>query len=90
MFEQLKEMIEKVDKELNEIVPAEVVLKMDKDGNGSIKCEGRNKEIFMLIGNLLANISRFDEEKLEITLEQIRSACEVNFKAHESEDGDAW
>lgn len=89
MFEQLKEMIEKMEKEANEIMPMEVVLKMDKHGNASIKCEGRNKEIFMMIGNLLANISGFDEEKLEMVLEQIRITCEANFKAHEREDGDA-
>ena len=42
MLEQLKEMIEKMEK-ANEIVPVEVVMKMDKDGNGMIKCEGRKR-----------------------------------------------
>ena len=88
MFEKLKEMIEKMEKEVNEIMPVEVVLKMDKDGNTVVKCEGRNLEVFMLIGNLLANISGFDEETLEITLKQIRDACEANFMAHKMRNGD--
>lgn len=88
MFEQLKEMLKKMEKETNEIMPMEVVLKMDKDGNGMIKCEGGNREIFMMIGDLLATISGFDEKTLEMALEQIIIACKASFKVHERRGGD--
>lgn len=88
MFEQLREMIEKMENEANEIVPMEVVLKMDKDGNGMIKCEGRNKEIFMMLGDLLSQISQFDERRLEMAFAEIRIACKASFEMHKQENGD--
>lgn len=97
MFEDLRkfldEMEKTVDKEavINDIVPAEVILKVDENGNATIKVNGRNKEIFDLVGDMIAKLTKGDDIKTRAAISAIRSRITLRFLADtlkKSEDGE--
>jgi hypothetical protein len=97
MFEELKKVLDErektVDKEavINDIVPAEVILKVDENGNATIKVDGRNKEIFGLVGDMIVKLTKGDDIKTRAAISAIRSRITFNFLANalkKSEDGE--
>ena len=97
MFEELKKLLDEmektVDKEavINDIVPAEVILKVDENGNATIKVNGRNEEIFDLVGDMIAELTKGDDIKTRAAISAIRSRTTLHFLANalkKSEDGE--
>ena len=85
------EMDKTVNKEAVDIVPSEVILKVDENGNTTIKVAGRSIEIFNLIGDALVNIAQGDKQKINDAISAIRSRITLNFLANalkKSEDGE--
>lgn len=83
MFESLKNLFNnKEDAEsLKKIVPAKVVMELDENGDASFQVNGRNKEICLLVGDLIASIAKYDENNAKMFLDLIKSSCDIHIKA---------
>ena len=95
MFDELKKLFDEMDKTVNkeavDIVPSEVILKVDENGNATIKVAGRCKEVFNLIGDALVDIAQGDKQEINDAISAIRSRITLNFLANalkKSEDGE--
>jgi hypothetical protein len=86
MFEELKKLFDEMDKTVNkeavDIVPSEVILKVDENGNATINVNGRSKEIFGLVGDMIAKLTKGDDIKTRAAISAIRSRITLNFHAN--------
>ena len=95
MFDELKKLFDEMDKTVNKeavnIVPSEVILKVDENGNATIKVAGRCEEVFNLIGDALVDIAQGDKQKINDAISAIHTRIKVKLLVDalkKSEDGE--
>lgn len=86
MFESLKNLFNNKEDGVpfEKIIPAKVVIELDKNGNASFQVEGRNKEICLLVGDLIASCAEHDKNNAKRLLDVIKLAC--NLRIRKSKD----
>jgi hypothetical protein len=82
MFESLKNSFNNKEDGVpsKKIMPAKVVMELDENGNASFQVEGRNKEICLLVGDLIANNAEHDKNNAKKLLDIIKVACDACIK----------
>lgn len=95
MLDESKKLFDEMDKTVNKeavnIVPTEVVLKVDENGNATIKVAGRSREVFNLIGDALVDITQGDKQKINAAISDIHTRIRVHLLVDalkKSEDGE--
>jgi hypothetical protein len=86
MFESLKNSFNNKEDgvSLKKIVPAKIVMELDENGRASFQVEGRNKEICLLVGDLIASTAEYDKNNAKRLLDVIKLAC--NLRIRKSKD----
>ena len=79
MFESLKNLLNNKEDgvTLKNIVPAKVVMELDENGSSSFQVNGRNKEICLLVGELIASIAKDDKNNAKFLLDLIKTFCDI-------------
>ena len=82
MFESLKNSFNNKEDglSLKKIMPAKVVMELDENGGASFQVNGRNKEICLLVSDLIASIAEYDKNNAKRLLDLIKRVCDIRIR----------
>ena len=82
MFESLKNLFNNKEDgvSVEKIIPAKVVMELDENGGASFQVNGRNKEICLLVSDLIASIAEYDKNNAKRLLDLIKLVCDIRIR----------
>ena len=82
MFESLKNLFNNKEDgvSVEKIIPAKVVMELDENGGASFQVNGRNKEICLLVSDLIASIAEYDKNNAKRLLDLIKLVCYIRIR----------
>ena len=82
MFESLKNLFNNKEDgvSVEKIIPAKVVMELDENSGASFQVNGRNKEICLLVSDLIASIAEYDKNNAKRLLDLIKLVCYIRIR----------